>query len=132
MAYLDIELPADCDVQTFEEWSSLFPYLGMLVKRQLKLAKEKYPHKAESIGIRFAGDITGITSTDVENRTAGVTAISLMDGKQTLKGKIISFLDKLFQKKRDSLPNLKEMRPIIVCTVVIVPPEESADASNSD
>lgn len=131
MASLNNKWDVNYDTQKFEEWSALFPSLGMLLDNRVEATVKKYPHKAEDIAICFVGDITGITPADVENRTACVTAISIMDGKPTFKGMITEFFRKLSRKERVSLPSLKKMQPIIVCTVVMVAPAGAPKAKDA-
>jgi hypothetical protein len=129
MASLNTQLPVNCDSQTLEDWSNLFPSLQILLENRVKAIAKKYPGK--HIDIRFSGDIQGITSADVESRTARVTAIPLTDSKQTLKSMFFMFLRKLTRSKGHSKPCTERIQPIIVCTVVMVAPTETSEASDA-
>ena len=129
MASLNTQLPVNCDSQTLEDWSNLFPNLQTLLENRVKAIAKKYPGRY--IDIRFSGDIQGITSADVESRTAHVTAIPLTDNKQTLKSMFFMFLRKLTRSKWHSKPCTERIQPIIVCAVVMVAPEETSEASDA-
>lgn len=130
MASLNTSLPVNYDSKTFEEWNDLFPSLQTMIENRVKAIAQKYPGRASDITIRFAGDIEGITSADVESRTACVTANSLIEGRQTLKSRISKFLRKLSRSERHSKPSAQKIQPIIVCTVIMVAPAEASEASD--
>lgn len=99
------------------------------VESQLTLLRNKYPGRVNDFALKFVGSVDGISEEDVQNRTARVTAEHIVDCKLTFRGKLYSILRKRFglkRGKRESLVTEQKLKPIVVCTVVLVPKEEEA------
>lgn len=118
------EIKIDYNKKTFEGWQDLFgDSLTMRVDSQVQHLLNKTSGNPDRISIEFSGDIATITPNDVANRTVQVTARAMVDGRQTLRGKLCSAARSIFRIKRgrrQSRAAEQKIRYIVVCSFVVI------------
>lgn len=124
MALIDT-LPIAYDKAMYANLEQLFgEEFTKRVESQLSLLMGKYPGRTGDFALKFVGSVEGISEEDVQNRTARITAEHLVDCRLTLKGRFYGFLRRHFglkRGKRESLVAEQKLKPIVVCTVVLLP-----------